>query len=235
MADNKRRLGLILPETQEDNEQALSLKKSDEPQPQHSEAQPERKRYTNRPKIHPFKEDTAAGLIKSDEEGNALHGRELLNQMEDDLQRLAASTEAHPVTNSAAHVCLDLVRHIQKQVPDSDLEPSSNGYLLMAISSIYTRLQMPTLSAMGEAMEAEAQILQANLKRSIGGKNSGKRREQERAERMARGHKLWKQFADAGMNERFIASRVAERMGVSAVTVRKWRNAGWKARSKKRK
>ncbi|WP_156821522.1 hypothetical protein [Halomonas smyrnensis] len=78
-------------------------------------------------------------------EGDMLNGKDLLNQMMDELQKVLASSDDSTSTAAeyATDMCMEMVRKVQAQVSKEELAPMSKGHFLLALGYLYGKLTMP--------------------------------------------------------------------------------------------
>lgn len=170
------------------------------------------------------KKEMADHLAMTSEDGDVIHGKEMLLQMAYELRQLPASSgEDSTSSEYAADMCLNMVRQLWENVPDERLEPMSEGQFLLVLGYLYGKLTMPSRTRYSQGLKAEIKVLHANIKRQQGGKASADIKRAETAERIADAKRVWDELRSAGRPERGLASIVAKRVGVTAKTIREWR------------
>lgn len=86
----------------------------------------------------------AAHLQVIDEHGNMLNGHALLDQMEQKLLQMPASSdEEATATEYATNMCLDMIRQVRTQVSADELAPLDSHHFLLLLGYMYGKLSMP--------------------------------------------------------------------------------------------
>lgn len=119
-----------------DDEQQYGLKVPD---------QQARKEQTGRELNDTLPGPTVPHLRFTSRDGDMLNGHDLLNQMMDELQKVVASSNEadSAAAEYGADMCIEMVRKVQAQASDEELEPMSNGHFLLVLGYLYGKLTMP--------------------------------------------------------------------------------------------
>lgn len=92
----------------------------------------------------------------------------------------------------------------------------------------YGKLITPSSRNTKRGVIARISTMKADFKRSEGGKVTGKKKKSDADSRKAEAKRISNELIASGKEERGVAQLVANRMGVTAKTIREWRRSGWK-------
>lgn len=99
---------------------------------------------------------------------------------------------------------------------------------IFTIGYQYGRLISPGNKNITDGIKARIEGMNANMKRSEGGRTEAENRKAAAAYRKANAKRLWDELIAAGKPKHELAQVVAKRMDVDPQTVRRWSRSGWK-------
>ncbi|EWH03226.1 hypothetical protein [Halomonas sp. BC04] len=160
-------------------------------------------------------------LTYGDDRVEMSHGRDLLNQMTAELSQMAGSNEEDIATH-----CIWLIRRIQKAATEQELEPLSNGHILLMLGYFYGKLTMPS-------RESHAEMTRhfiAEIRRQAGPLSVEAERERGRQWMRERAARIWGQDHTQELRISDVAAQVQsmikdeekEREAMRDESVRKW-------------
>lgn len=154
---------------------------------------------------------------------------DMLGLMQKELDRLQEqiNPDDEPDRHSETVLAAATASFLDSKASPEQRSNHREVYFSILLGYLYGRLTKPGEKAMSESAAVHIRDYQAQMKRQQGGKSSAERKRAEKALRMAEARRMWEELLASGRPERGVASLVAQRMNVTAKTIRVWRKAGW--------